>query len=438
MMKTRYLPWMLLFCLFLPFGAVQAQNDFVTIKGTVSGDDNAGGIPFTTIYTLDGSVCTGSNEEGRYAMTLAKEGKGIKVVFSAFGYQRDTVALSKLLRHPDVRLRAGGQQLKEVSVLAYTPTGLLDEVVKRIPDNYQTDTTVNVFFSQYCRLANDSIILFYENVFESLRSGYGKFRRPFMVFTDRRKAIGSNYNHSLQSRLLVYDSAILYRMLKKPFEVEKALRYDDNRAIRDLVEIPNASYALAKRYRKKLTYHLAEFEDSTGQGYYLLTMKRRGQTTKLTINKNNLAIEKMLVWNDTATRTYPSDSTYRKYHPYAKKTYLEYRYDLRYEPINGKYTLAFFSFSRGDMNICHNEYRWKDAPTRQHFQYYQIVQLIRQQQGSRSFLDSNSIRSPKGVDFKTLSDAEDQYDETFWKEWSYVALDAAMLENLKATRCRQL
>ena len=86
----------------------------------------------------------------------------------------------------------------------------------------------------------------------------------------------------------------------------------------------------------------------------------------MTVNKSNFAIERMRVWNDTVTRTFRSDPVYRRNNPYAQETCLESRWERRYEPIAGKYTLVFLSSCDDVMEICHNEYRWKDAPTRQH------------------------------------------------------------------------
>ena len=85
---------------------------------------------------------------------------------------RGAVQAAAAPRRPSARRRPAAERGVCLGLHAHGALGRGGEAYSR---QLPTDTTVNVFFSRYCRLANDSILLFYENVFETLRSGYGKF-----------------------------------------------------------------------------------------------------------------------------------------------------------------------------------------------------------------------------------------------------------------------
>ena len=396
------------------------------------------GVPYVSIYS-----CTSSAEDGSYEIALPSGFKG-SVIFSLFGYQRDTMAVAKLLKHPNVRLRKGGMALRSVTVKAYTPKGLLEEVVRRIPDNYRTDTTINRFFSQRCYLLNDSVYLYYENIFESLRVGYGTFIKKRRVGNgDGGRMINSNYNRNLISRPAVTDSAYLFKFFRSRYLVRKMLSYDDFWTILDHMEVPNASYIFNKHGWHRMKMELNEYEDSTGERYYVLNIdnERKKQKYAVTIEAKSLAVISIILDVDSICEKYPSGGGYREYHPYASSCTNHIHREFRYEKIDGKYTL-FSDYQESDMTyICHNEYRWADAPTVQHYHSYILLQLISQSEGDASYFKHDDLLGTEKELFIKLPSEKQVDDKDFWSGINHrplpaevqAAADEAMHSDRQAT-----
>ncbi len=422
----------LFIALFIPTFQIHARESEQVISGRVVDERNGVGIPGVTIYTTDGRSCTGSNEDGEYTLAVSCN-TGDTVVFSAFGYLRDTVACTRLSRQPTVRLKPGGLELKEVSIEAMTPHSLLDVVLKKIPDNYRVDTTCNRYFSRYCYVANDSVYLFYENVLESVRTGYGKLDGKRRInYDDTRKRQLGNYNTVLQSRLLVCDSNFLYQLVRNRHRVREMLSYNDNKAIADPVEAPNAHIMLAKRLRKKFKMKLSELDDSLGSGHYMLTMKGMNKTINLVINRADYAITSITIEQDTGTTIFPASKSYRERNALAKQTCRQRRTEWRYDIVNGKYTLVSCSYHNIYTDVCHNEYRWKDAPTVQEFQSTGIVQLIGQIPAHDLQEDIFRTEIQKTA-FDQISTKYSHYDDAFWQGISYPPIPKSMKNMVNAT-----
>lgn len=412
---------------------ISAEETDMIIQGRVIDIQTGLGIPNVTIYTLDGRMCTQSNEDGDYILALECH-KITSVVFSSFGYVRDTVACMELKRHPVVKLQPGGLMLKEFSVEAMSPYGLLDEVLKRIPLNYRADTTRNIYFSRYCHMANDSVYLFYENAFESLRTGYGKLdkKRKINYDNDRNRQLG-NYNTVLRSRLLIIDSNYLFYLIRSRSRVREMLSYNENNVIADPIEAPNAHIMLAKRKRKQLKMSLIELDDSLGNGHYLLTMKGLGRIFCLVVNPNDYAITSITIDQDTGTTIFPTKKTYRERHALAKQICHQRHTEYKYEKINGKYTLVSYKYHNIYTDVCHNEYRWRDAPTVQKFQCSGLVQLIEQTPVDYSQENVLFPELQKKVSLDQVATKHTQYDADFWQGISFPAIPRSMEQVVNAT-----
>lgn len=403
--------------------AASAQNDTVYVQGHVVEKGGSQCVPFTLIYTLSGRICTSSNDEGFYRLAIPPS-YNEPVVFSAFGYRRDTIPVAYLRKHPNVKLCPGGVELNPVTVTAFTPQGLLKEVLRRVPDNYQTDTTLNQYFSRYCYMLNDSVYLFYENVFESLRAGYGKFdKKRFFSFSHKRKEYGSNYNNILHSRLLVCDSDYLYGFLRNSNVVRDYLSYSDNASIMDPIEVPNAYKVFAKRKWDRYKMSLSEYDDSVGGAFYLLSIVDEDSNRfEVSVDKQTLAVTLIKAYEAMRTKSFPKGKIFRKRMPFASRSVLQHVSVFRYVPINGRYTLASINSFSDVVDTCHNEYRWQDAPSVWRFKRWRSLQLISQQPGDHHYFDSVDVLPPQKISFVDMQQVRGYYDKDYWKNINIVPL----------------
>ena len=86
---------------------LSAQTGYLTIRGRIVDATTQTAIPTATVYTVNKGVITQSNADGVYELKLQAPHRDDLIVFSAYGYLRDTISVHKLTRHPDVKLKEG-------------------------------------------------------------------------------------------------------------------------------------------------------------------------------------------------------------------------------------------------------------------------------------------------------------------------------------------
>ena len=130
----------LLACM-LAIGAAGAQESMIAVKGTVTDAKSKGALPGVTVFVQNGYHYTQTNGDGTFVIKVPEKLLGGNLVFSMFGYERDTIAVKKVQKNPKVKLKEGGAiKLSEVVVSEYTPQSLIKEAVKRIPQNFWADS----------------------------------------------------------------------------------------------------------------------------------------------------------------------------------------------------------------------------------------------------------------------------------------------------------
>lgn len=429
--------FIILFLIGLP--SVLAQQGQIVISGRISDKESQKGVPFALIYVKNSRICTQSNIEGYYCLKVPNTYRQASVVFSSFGYRSDTIDVNKLKARPNIKLTPGGIELRAVVVSAFTPQSVIDEALRRIPENYQCDTTLNVFFSRCCKMANDSIYLFYENMFTSCRTGYDKNQKQRRLNYYSRHGVNSNYNIVDKSRLLVFDTDYITDFLRMPSDVKWKMSYNDNLVIIDLVETSLASYALSplRKKRKQNRYTMQEFVDNDGVGCYLVTVRRGKWTHQVTIRKDNYAITDMVTDSDTSTTYYPDGEFYRSSHPYIKYTLLRSHQEWHYRPINGKYTLVSEMHHYKGCGLCHGQYLWAGAPKEQRFEEMFLLQLVEQRCGDWSFFDNNPVLKGGNILYSDVPMRDTTYVQDYWDRNNYIPLEKR-LENRLLEKLRKL
>ena len=181
-------------------GNVTAGNDVIEIKGTVSDKATGEKLPYVALQVMGTYVGTQSNADGHYVLKVANTRLSDTVVFSAMGYEKLHIAISDLRKQRHVKLAPHALDLKEVTVKDFaSPQSLLDEVLRRIPQNYHSSPTVSTFFFRDWSMANDSLYLFYESLTDVYRAGYGNFDKKLIYIGFSGKSnLKSNYKDILK------------------------------------------------------------------------------------------------------------------------------------------------------------------------------------------------------------------------------------------------
>lgn len=422
--------YIILICLCLAWAYTLAQTDCITIRGQVTSKDDKKAVGCARIHVLGQNIQTCANADGHYVLNLPAVGNRWQVVFSALGYQNDTLKASQLMRQPNLRLTPGAVTLNEVKIVSRTPYSVLLEAVERIPDNYWTDTTTGTFFFRTYRMINDSIYLFYENMIESLRVGYGRFnKKMFYLNPDRdgSRLLASDYNRILQSRMLVYDTTFLVKMIADSSLFVNLLNLSEKNILYDNLEAPNASYLFSRRILKRKKYPLSMQEMTTADGeeYYLIggSISKKHFSFVITVNKADFAVTDITLDLDSAYYVYPSDSSYQKEHPYAYQRRIKNRDEWHYRKVGGKYTLVSRTWEADYIDSCHNKYSWKSVPTMQRFKSFFVVQMVDFRSGDATFFDKGRILEPRQINISKLHNNSPEYDEEFWQGYNTVPLE---------------
>lgn len=424
---------LILIALLMVAGNLTAQ-EYITLQGHITDSRTRKPVPYAAVLLQGTNIGTQSNDKGEYRLKVenGKWHSDSKVLFSAMGYKRISVSVEQLQKKGDVRLEPHALELKEVTVTGYvTPQEIIAEAVRRIPQNYHTDTTIGTWFHRDWRMLNGELYLFDESVIDMLRYGYThNTTKRYYHFTDERRELEDNYKVVRKHRLLVYDS-LAVRLAAGDMEKAMApMDYSDNNVITDIVSTPQANWATAARLIKKHKYDpIQEYTDADGVDYWLLRAYGRTNSKNtmawytLRIRKDNFAIIDADFDLDSATSSLDYPNLLQATTPWTKgdihRTHTNEHYELR----GGRYTLTRYSYFFDATYYCHQHYGYELADPEQHRVESREWILTDLQPGDTSFLRLNSVQGHKK---KNLIDAfgTSSYDEGFWEHYNTLPLDA--------------
>lgn len=406
----------------------------IEIKGSIKDKATGERLPYVALQVMGTYVGTQSNADGHYVLKVADNRLSDTVVFSLMGYEKLHISISDLRKQRHVKLTPHNIELKEVTVKDFaSPQSLLDEVLRRIPQNYHSTPTVSTFFFRNWSMANDSLYLFYESLTDVYRAGYGNFnKRLIYIGFSGKSNLKSNYKDILKHRLPVFDTSYLLSVVGSPSTMRGMMTYYDHAAIQDVVEFPNASYVFAKRKRKDYNYKLEEFTDAEGKEFYLITMMSKSKysyTFTLVIDKTDLAVCK-ITYQYSGEYTNPDNFMQKIVSPFKSGVV---HYDTReyvYKKIAGKYTLFSYRSAASSDNVCHMEYGYQNAMDHQSYKHSYVYQLVDFKKNDADTLPNNVIKAVKPQLYSTLM-SNGRYDESFFENYNFVPLEDECYKKLK-------
>lgn len=307
---------------------VSAQRN--KICGLVVDKDTETPIGNTMILVSNDTFFTDRN--GCFEIPAEHLNKSDTMSFHSDLYDVFETPVGKLKRRKNtIKLSVGAFNLNNVTIQDYTKSkALIEEVVKRIPTNYSTDTTMAaVYFRKYDIIDND-ICCFAEGVENRIHGGYAKhgktYSNPTLCFQTLKYALPV-YDTSKYMRLITVDENVDFRMVQK----------NGNPVVAgfDVLELLTANFFSKLRLEKfqkddKAFYSIGfSFDYMQSSGYL-----------NLLINKENLAIEKFVM------EGYLSEKSMKQYRLLVKsfRKYsggsMKITFYADYKKINQKYFLS--------------------------------------------------------------------------------------------------
>lgn len=452
MKPKNYFPYnvnkLLIFTLLLVM-SMAAAAQAVRISGTVVDAESRQPIPYAYLRIEGTASGTQTNLDGAYSLSLQRDKR---VIVSSMGYRSDTIEMAKLRKQPTVRLAPSPVKLSSVSVTEYTkPSSLLSEVVRRIPDNYWTDTTVGTFFHRSYGLTSDSLWLFVEGVAEVMRPGYDKqyYKKLGLIIVDVDGNLDSirhagNHKRFVRSRLLVFDTAMLRDMLgdtvyeTSPFVGRSQTVYTEKSMFGDLLQQTQGNAFLNMKRNKKMDKkaRLSSYEDADGNAYYVVTSVASNDSTAIVVNRADLALLHYYhtsLHPDTIILPFPLNKVMRG-------IIIPYQYtQYDYAKIDGRYTLVF----------CHSAHAYsliepkkalvgrkinkaiRKVTTDDVVENYTLWSLISLQPGDHRFLDTAATIPIKADEpFSKIFSAGDN-DTAFWRDYDVIPIEERIAVKLR-------
>lgn len=324
-----------------------AQEDVVVLKGRVTSGGQ--GVPYATLQLAGTSIGVSCNDDGEYTLKIPPGHEGDTVLVRSMGYESVRVPVAMLQRHSHVRLKVQTVELKEVQVKSYRMGNhLLKAAIRKIPDNFHRKMSRNTFFYRDWRAVDDELYLFDEAVMNVTRRGYcHNDGKRFYRFDPNAREMATNYKSILRHRLLVYDRRLLEGKVDNSDGVNELLAFSENVLFYDLVEAPNANFAMA--FRLHYFEPVQEFADN-GEVFYRVCSRGIGRFRASTvcyeyiIRKSDLAIVRITSVLEPLSMSAPPEEWvgvhYNKLTIEADSS--AWTYDLR----EGKYTLTHYYNNR--------------------------------------------------------------------------------------------
>ncbi|MFN8356086.1 MAG: carboxypeptidase-like regulatory domain-containing protein [Spirosomataceae bacterium] len=176
----------------------------ITILGRV--EDQKTGLPlaYANVGIVGKTLGTGTNSKGEFSLKLTSFSPQDSLQISFIGYELKRIAIKTIQDFVEIKLQENTLQLKEVAVRPWKAFQLMEEVVKRIPENYDSSATLlKGFYRETVKadcdpeyiLYAEGVLDVYKNSYQNLSSedavkvekGRVKYRRTF--YTNQQDTI---------------------------------------------------------------------------------------------------------------------------------------------------------------------------------------------------------------------------------------------------------
>ena len=440
----------LLFILLAVAGlSATAQEGYITLRGNITDSETREPLPAVSVYVAGQAIYTQSNADGDYVLKVPAQHASSSIVYALMGYLRDTVAVATVEKHGDQQLRSdGGRWLKEVVITEYSPASarqLLMDAVSRIPQNYQTDSTVGTWFYRDVRELNDTLFVFDEMVFDALRVGYDKHHtlkrlnnksRDGAIVYAYKRPIESNYTAIRHDRLLLYDTAYVNRVTNGA--ANSYTGYKEDEVLYDPIEVPNTTSIFSlKKIEKRKNLQMREMTDADGKEYYIVygahadTNKYLVATGsfRVTIAKGSIAIvrveeESYFKWKKVM---WPLKGLLKKagVETFGNGEHTIHNYGI----VNGHYTLTSYTRDEVFDLFCLPNSPMGDRV--QHLKKHsRCVLTAEKKEGTGTFLKDNTIQGPGNVLLYQRRADDKNYNEAFWQQYNFIPLEKSIQQKL--------
>ncbi|MCB0509607.1 MAG: carboxypeptidase-like regulatory domain-containing protein, partial [Bacteroidetes bacterium] len=144
----------LIFFSFLLINYVQAQ---ALIQGVVRDASTKENLEFVSVLLNNSFKGTSTNAKGEFSLEIPDYSSSRSFSFQRVGYHSKTLSMVEFMRSDTIYLEIDEQYLSEVVIRPVNAFELLQEAIKRIPDNYYSQPVAQDIFYRQSVFLNEQL-----------------------------------------------------------------------------------------------------------------------------------------------------------------------------------------------------------------------------------------------------------------------------------------
>jgi len=307
------------------------QDSYITVEGQVIDAETKEPLIFVTVSAVGSNIGTVTNTEGKFSLNIEKDLNVEQISFKQLGYKNKVVSLSSLTgKEALITMESFIVPIEEVIVRPENPYELIEEILKKIPDNYSNDANKHMAFYRETIKNKRKYVSISEAVVEIYKAPYDDINKTDLVklYKGRKSANVKSQDTIIMKLRGGPKTALLLDIAKNPeilfdkenlenyyFTIDKITNINDkHNYVIDFKQRENQEFPLfnGKLYVdiKTLAITAAEFS---------LNLENEAEASKLFVRKKPMSM---------------------------KITPVATNYVVKYKESNGKY---YFSHARGEV-----------------------------------------------------------------------------------------
>jgi hypothetical protein len=187
-------------------GATETDDtlQFIVITGTVFDEDKKNNIPYCNISIVGKALGTMTNSLGEFTVKIPLAHKDDTLGFSSIGYEVAYFPVSKMNNeHMEVPLSKKTYTLREINVIRYNPTELLNKTIENFSNNYENDYTLLTNYYREITLENNEYTDISEAVLQVMKAPYSnEIKQDHVKFLKGRKGTETRPQTDIRFKLM--------------------------------------------------------------------------------------------------------------------------------------------------------------------------------------------------------------------------------------------
>lgn len=407
---------------FLPgTGTLTAQNDstddqlhYITISGVVKDKKNKKELEYVNIAIPGSTTGTVTNADGEFLLKVRDSIQARKVIVSHLGYFSSEIALNGTnLENLTVWLIPHANLLDEVVVRAQDPRILVEEAIKKIPENYNPKGSLLTGFYRETAQKGKNYINISEVIIDIYKASYSQLPdRDRVQIYKGRKLLSQKRGDTLAVKFLGGPNLSIYM---------------------DIVKNPDV--ILSREALSYYSYHMEEGTAINNRPQYVISFRPQAILPyalyygKLYIDRENLAFSRAEIFLDMDDRNKATQAILRKKPFGLRFKPIEVSYLVNYTERDGK---TYLSYIRNNVRF---KCDWKRKLFSTNYTILSEMVVTDSKEGG------SELMIPYKMSFKqtqALSDKlADFMDEDFWGAYNIIEPTESLEHAVKKLKKQQ-